>query len=79
MTEAEKKKLEEEIVVLEAELDRQFEKYRQMCEKHRAEHGDLDSEVSWEIFSSTCSDYFMVHVAPLRDLVADKKALLLNE
>ena len=43
MTETEKKKLEEEIAVLEAELDRQYEKYRQMCEKHRAEHGDLDS------------------------------------
>jgi hypothetical protein len=50
-----------------------------MCEKHRAEYGDDDSEVSWEIKSSTCGDYFMVHVAPLRDLVEDKKALLFKE
>lgn len=79
MTVEEKQKLEEEITVLEAELDKRYAKYHQMCEKHRAEYGDDDSEVSWEIKSSTCGDYFMVHVAPLRDLVEDKKALLYKE
>ena len=35
MTVEEKQKLEEEIAVLEAELDKRYAMYHQMCEKHR--------------------------------------------
>ncbi len=76
MTNEERKKLEEEVKALETELEKRYAKYHEMCEEHHRRFSDSDSEVGWEIFSSTCGDYFNVHIAPLRDLVEAKKDLL---
>ncbi|MBR6946085.1 MAG: hypothetical protein IKH64_09110 [Prevotella sp.] len=76
LTNEERKKLEEEISALESELEKRYARYHKMCEEHHRNYPDPDSEVGWEIFSSTCGDYFNVHIAPLRDLIDTKIELL---
>ena len=76
MTNEEKENLKKEIATLEAELEKRYAIFRKMCEDHHRRYADSDSEISWEMFSSTCDDYCTVHIAPLRDLVEAKKELL---